>query len=112
MTLGVIGSALAVAAWFFLRDPESPKSGAIHPKGGPWFAGLGAFAAYSSYWIVLAQAMIVSIGTWIFMNWLPLYFSETQYAQVSAALIRNGAKQRGRGLMGMERALLKLIRAG
>lgn len=40
-----------------------------------------------------------------------LYFTEREYEQLSAALLRSGAKQRGRGLSGMERALLKIVRS-
>jgi hypothetical protein len=40
-----------------------------------------------------------------------LYFTEREYDQVSAALIKSGAKRRGRGLAGMEGALLEIVRA-
>ena len=81
LVLGLIGTCLAAAAWFFLRDPDLTDA----PVTGPWFEGLRELTQYPSYWIVLAEAMIVSIGTWIFTNWLPLYFNETHGLNLAAA---------------------------
>ena len=39
----------------------------------------------ASYWVLLLEAMLLAIGTWIFANWLPLYFSETFEMSLSRA---------------------------
>ena len=38
-----------------------------------------------SYWVLLVEAMLLAIGTWIFANWLPLYFSEAFRMNLSSA---------------------------
>src|SRR5262245_27433923 len=39
----------------------------------------------ASYWVLLLEAMLLAIGTWIFANWLPLYFSEAFKMSLSGA---------------------------
>jgi predicted MFS family arabinose efflux permease len=39
----------------------------------------------ASYWVLLLEAMLLAIGTWIFSNWLPLYFSEVFKMSLSGA---------------------------
>jgi sugar phosphate permease len=39
----------------------------------------------ASYWVLLLEAMLLAIGTWIFANWLPLYFTETFKMSLSGA---------------------------
>jgi sugar phosphate permease len=38
-----------------------------------------------TYVIVVVQAMLVAIGTWVFSNWLPLYYSETFHLNLANA---------------------------
>jgi MFS family permease len=38
-----------------------------------------------SFWVLLLEAMLLAIGTWIFANWLPLYFTETFKMSMSGA---------------------------
>ena len=46
---------------------------------------LRAILTVPTYLIVIGQAMLVSVGTWIFANWLPLYFSETFHMSLAGA---------------------------
>jgi len=39
----------------------------------------------ASYWVLLLEAMLLAIGTWIFANWLPLYFTEAFKMSLSGA---------------------------
>jgi len=39
----------------------------------------------ASYWVLLIEAMLLAVGTWIFANWLPLYFAETFKMSLSGA---------------------------
>jgi MFS family permease len=41
----------------------------------------------ASYWVLLLEAMLLAIGTWIFANWLPLYFTETFKMSLSGLVL-------------------------
>ncbi len=76
--LGGAGLALAAFAKSILLDLKIPKA----PVDKPNFAALFRIP---SFLIVLAEGMIVSIGVWIFLNWLPLFFSETYSMSLTRA---------------------------
>lgn len=82
--LGVAGIALAVFAFYYLRDNRQQPAEAVQPPP-PFLESLGMLLRIPSYLIVLAEAMTVAIGTWIFLNWLPLYFKETYNLSLAAA---------------------------
>lgn len=42
-------------------------------------------ACNPGYWIIVGQALLVSMGTWIFFYWLPLYFTETYNLSLTKA---------------------------
>lgn len=75
--LGALGLALALFASRVLRD--APDAAPAAPASST-FDGLKQSAAalgrVRSYWILLSAVMLVSIGVWIFYNWLPLYLTE------------------------------------
>ena len=58
-----------------LRSSPSNHSVAVFPT---WLRTV-------SYWVLLLEAMLLAIGTWIFANWLPLYFTETFKMSLSGA---------------------------
>jgi hypothetical protein len=39
-----------------------------------------------------------------------MYFTDRQYAQFETAVRREGAQRRGRGLVGKEKAIMRIIR--
>jgi predicted MFS family arabinose efflux permease len=83
--LGVVGLLLAAIARVVLRDREDAASVSREPRrtsSAP--QDFLELIRIPSYLIILAEAMLISIGTWIFFNWLPLYFKET--FQMSLAL--------------------------
>jgi predicted MFS family arabinose efflux permease len=73
IVLGALGLALAFAASRVLRDaaPTARKEPAIDTVDA-----LRTLLGMPSYIVLMAQAMIVSVGTWMFFNWLPLYYKE------------------------------------
>jgi predicted MFS family arabinose efflux permease len=84
--LGVAGLALAGFAIFYLRDNQQPAGQtATADAPPPFFASLKILLTIPSYLIILAEAMLVAIGTWIFLNWLPLFFKETYDLSLAAA---------------------------
>lgn len=78
MVLGVAGLLLAAVVWFLLparRGPEAllspPSSAAVSfPRAASQLLRIPSFL------VVGAAGVLTAIGTWIFINWLPLYFQE------------------------------------
>ena len=82
IVLGIAGLGLAAFAHFYLRDNTQGAAAEAPP---PFLASARILLTIPSYLIVLAEAMSVAIGTWIFFNWLPLFFKETYGMSLAAA---------------------------
>jgi MFS transporter, Spinster family, sphingosine-1-phosphate transporter len=98
--LGGIGLVMAAAAPFVLRD-AAPKSEEAAAGGPPVSSNLSLIVRIPSFWILLLQAMIVSIGTWIFFNWLPLYFNEAYHLSLAGAGFSAPLVIQGSGVAGV-----------
>ncbi len=74
--LGFGGLALAAAAHFTLRDgaPRQEKSTAP-PRAN--LRDLPELLRTPTFVIIILESMIISVGTWIFYNWLPLFYHDT-----------------------------------
>lgn len=73
--LGGIGVGLALLSGIFVQDaPTTVKAAAVRPGVGETFMYL---VRIPTYLVFLAKVMLVGISTWIFLNWLPLYFRES-----------------------------------
>jgi predicted MFS family arabinose efflux permease len=83
LILGIGGLALAAFAFFYLRDNRQPAE-PVQPAP-PFLQSIRILLRIPSYLIILAEAMTVAIGTWIFLNWLPLFFKETYNLSLAAA---------------------------
>src|SRR5262249_47751739 len=81
--LGTLGLALAGIAAIWLQ--EAGESETKREIAEPRFAAIFALANIPSYGVILVEAALVAIGTWIFANWLPLYFRETYRLTLAAA---------------------------
>ena len=95
--LGLAGLALAVVAHFVLRDRQQPGVAAAPPIG----ESLAALLSRPSCLIIMAEAMLISIGTWIFLNWLPLYFQETYHLSLAQAGFAGTFMLQGAGVVGI-----------
>jgi predicted MFS family arabinose efflux permease len=73
--LGLIGLALSAAAYMILRDPRPSERNVASAPPPPW-RSIVAVLSVPSFIVIMTEAMLVSISTWIFLNWLPLYFRE------------------------------------
>jgi predicted MFS family arabinose efflux permease len=71
--LGGAGLLLAVMASFILRDGPRIQV-AASPLSG--WSGVGTLLRIPGYIAILLEAMLIAVGTWIFLNWLPLYFHD------------------------------------
>ncbi len=67
--LGAAGLVLGLICHFFLR--EVPREQA---RSGGSVLGL---LKNRGYLLIAGQAMLIAVGTWMFFNWMPLYFRET-----------------------------------
>lgn len=90
LLLGAAGLVLSAAAAWVLRGEDRPTApdgvdGAAQPgvdepseapAGEEHSEGDGPFRL-PSYWVLLAQSMVASVGIWLYLNWLPLYCKET-----------------------------------
>jgi len=80
--LGGAGFLLAIICHITLRDasPLLPGKQTSEPQSTTRASAakvLLTLARTPSFLILLGEAAFVSIGLWIFANWLPLYFTET-----------------------------------
>jgi MFS transporter, Spinster family, sphingosine-1-phosphate transporter len=83
LILGMVGVILATVAAMWLRD--APVSLPDATAAEPLRTTLSALAATPSYGIVLIEAGLIALSTWVFVNWLPLYFRETYGITLAAA---------------------------
>lgn len=80
LILGAFGLMLAAVAFFVLRgvdqtsEPAGSRPAVETAEAGGILRGL---LSVPSYWVLLVQSMILAIGIWLFLNWLPLYFNES-----------------------------------
>jgi predicted MFS family arabinose efflux permease len=77
--LGVAGLVLAFVCFVYL--PRGTHQGASTIETDrphlSFPAAVGSIARIPSYIILAIAGVLTAIGTWIFINWLPLYFIET-----------------------------------
>jgi MFS transporter, Spinster family, sphingosine-1-phosphate transporter len=74
LLLGCLGICLAFVAAAVLRRKEIRPAPAQRTSGSGFASVL---PRVPTYWLLLAQSMVASVGVWTFMLWLPLYFQET-----------------------------------
>ncbi|MEO8053449.1 MAG: MFS transporter [Acidobacteriota bacterium] len=80
--LGALGLLLAVLAHFYLRDSE-PVARKVSTETG-WTDVVTLFRL-PTFLIIISEALLVAVGNNIFINWLPLYFSETYHLSLAGA---------------------------
>jgi predicted MFS family arabinose efflux permease len=84
LILGGAGLLMAVAAWWWVRDAAEPRE--LSSRESPSMAASMVYLLrIPSYSILMAQAMLVAVANWIFVNWLPLYFKEVHSMSLGAA---------------------------
>ncbi|MCE5310711.1 MAG: MFS transporter [Acidobacteriales bacterium] len=84
--LGGTGLLLALVAKFVIRPAVPPTdSAATITKGTALRESMLGLFRVPTYGILLVTAALISISTWMFSNWLPLYYKETFNLSLSAA---------------------------
>ena len=85
VVLGLAGIGLAVFARLGLGPAPAPPPAAIAPRRIPLGEPLAYFLATRSYLMILGALVLVNLGSWILVAWLPLYFSEKYHMSMGAA---------------------------
>ncbi len=89
LALGGAGLLIAAISGFVLRDPARPQQSLDGSQHSAATSGvldsLRQVLTVPTYLTIVAEAALVSIGTWVFANWLPLYFSETFHMSLAGA---------------------------
>lgn len=86
--LGIAGLVLAAVAWFILPSqrhtaPTTQIAGAPAALSFPQAAA--SLLRTPSFLVIAAAGVFTAIGTWIFINWLPLYFRENMSMTLATA---------------------------
>jgi predicted MFS family arabinose efflux permease len=72
LTLGVVGLLWAVVCWFVLPLKQVASAPARLSMG----TSVGTLLRVPSILVLIGAGLLTAIGTWVFINWLPLYFHE------------------------------------
>ena len=74
--LGAAGLLLSAVAFRFLRDGPRPAAAPLEPRPS-MAAAVGDMARVPSFLLLTAEIVLSGTVSWVFINWLPLYFKET-----------------------------------
>jgi predicted MFS family arabinose efflux permease len=83
LVLACAGFLLAFLARLILRDRSDPGAAPHTHRGG--LRQVGALLRIPTVVAILVETMLIATGTWMFFNWLPLYFKETYNLSLAAA---------------------------
>ncbi len=75
--LGGAGIVMSGVCALLLREGPARSTKAVLQTQVPIGPQLRGLLGKPAYIYLAAQAMLVSVGTWMFFNWMPLYFRET-----------------------------------
>ena len=84
-SVGLLLGLLCKLTVFGLPAALSPESAMEKHAVQSFGRSFSNLVKTASYWVLLLEAMLLAIGTWIFANWLPLYFTETFKMSLSGA---------------------------
>lgn len=90
--LGGAGLLLAFFASFVLCDAprvqptdNTPSVSTLSDETPPGWRGVGKLLRMPGYLAVVSGAMLISIGTWAFLNWLPLFLYNRFHLSLAVA---------------------------
>ncbi len=88
LVLGGVGLLLGLLCKLTVFGLPTSRALNLRPRSSPsqpFGRSFSNLVRTVSYWVLLLEAMLLAIGTWIFANWLPLYFTETFKMSLSGA---------------------------
>ncbi|MBL8210608.1 MAG: MFS transporter [Bryobacterales bacterium] len=85
--LGVAGLVLAAVAWFILPSQRHSPTPQANDKAAAlsFPQSAASLLRTPSFLVIAAAGVFTAIGTWIFINWLPLYFRENMSMTLATA---------------------------
>jgi len=84
LALGAGGMLLAPLCYFLLPR-QTPSTKEEEDARPPFLTTAASLVRVPSYLVMLAAGLLPSIGSWIFINWLPLYFQENFHMSLARA---------------------------
>lgn len=97
--LGSLGLVLALVARHFLQDGPV-KTAVSKPKVNFW-AALVYLLRVPSFHCLLVSGMVAGVASWIFLTWLPLFFTENYGMKLGAAGLAGVALYKGPVFVGI-----------
>lgn len=85
IALGAAGLVLAAMCVFVLPKGKAKAAEAGEEQGVSFFTAAASLLRIPSYIVLLTGGILTAIGTWIFINWLPLYFRENMGMTLASA---------------------------
>jgi predicted MFS family arabinose efflux permease len=85
VALGAAGLVLAVVCSFILPTGKAAKSQSAEAQALSFPVAASSLLRIPSFVVLAAAGVLTAIGTWIFINWLPLYFSENMGMTLAGA---------------------------
>jgi len=100
--LGAMGIALAASSRFFLSDRPAPKATALASAApaGSALKAWGYLLRTPSFHCMLVSAMVAGVASWVFLSWLPLFFTENYGMKLGAAGLAGVALYKAPVLLG------------
>ncbi|MCX6623749.1 MAG: MFS transporter [Acidobacteria bacterium] len=101
--LGVAGLVLAlISSGILVRKRPAPAAGAVaRPARLSTRAVARTLFSTPCYWVIIGEALLMSMGTWIFFYWLPLYFTETFHLSLARAGVAGTVPSNVGGIAGL-----------
>ncbi len=83
LAFGILGLILTAVTAYLLKDPVGIRTAL--DRRAPALSTFQELAKFPTFFIQLTQAMCLAVGVWIFLNWLPLYYTETFGTSLSSS---------------------------
>jgi MFS family permease len=77
VVFGAVGLALASVTAAWLREPAGSAGRRALGTKKSLVSDLALLVRVPTFGILLLQAMLLAVGVWIFLNWLPLFYTES-----------------------------------
>ena len=98
VVLGGFGFVLAIMALFVLRDAPPELAEVSTEASG--LAGVLRLLRVPAYVAVIVSAMLIAVGTWMFLNWLPLYFYDRFHLSLAMSGLSSSSLLQAAAILG------------
>ena len=87
LILGFTGLPVLGISYAFFKGKPQQSQQSLPPEthAAPIWCSLGEVIQIPSFWTLTLGGIFLNLGSWIFLNWLPLYFQETHRMGLAAS---------------------------